>query len=140
MNTTTLLTLAAILGISTAMADTSTSATPTSAMKNGTPSYQYGDSEWADVETITVQAANGDPIAQYVIAWILDEGAGVPQDTEAADTWYKKAAPGLKTKADQGDATACRALSAMYKDGKGVSKDEAKATELAAKAAHNEKK
>lgn len=139
MKTITLLTLTAALGVSVAFAETESdtkSGVPSSVVKDGTPTYQYGDNEWADVETITVQAANGDPIAQYVIAWILDEGAGVPQDTKAADTWYKKAAPGLKEKADKGDKAACRALSTMYKNGKGVDKSDTKAAELKDKADH----
>lgn len=136
MKTTTLLTLAALsasIAFAASGSDTK-DGVPTADVKNGTPSYQYGDNEWADVETITVQAANGDPIAQYVIAWILDEGAGVPQDKKAADTWYKKAAPGLQKKADKGDKAACHALSAMYKNGKGVDQDESKAAELKDKA------
>lgn len=119
---------------------TAATTTPTAVTKGAQGAYQYGGDEWADIETVTVQAANGDPIAQYVIAWILDEGAGVPQDKDAANNWYKKAANGLQQKADQGDPAACKALSTMYMQGKGVTKDEAKAKDLADKANKADKK
>ena len=35
---------------------------------------QCGENCWANVETITLLAANGDPIAQYAIAWITENG------------------------------------------------------------------
>lgn len=151
MKTTTLLAVAAMLCAPAMAADqtsNSTTMTNTTAScqnggsctgnatvtKNDKGAYQYGGDAWADIETVTVQAANGDPIAQYVIAWVLDEGAGVPQDKDAADNWYKKAATGLQQKADQGDASACKALATMYKEGKGVPQNETKARELADKA------
>ncbi len=155
MKTTTLLALAAMMcapamaadqsSDTTMMTNKTASACPNggacaSVTKDDKGAYQYGGDEWADIETVTVQAANGDPIAQYVIAWVLDEGAGVPQDKDAANNWYKKAANGLQQKADQGDPAACKALAAMYKDGKGVPKNEAKAKELADKANKDDKK
>lgn len=124
----------------TPAATTAGSTSQTAVTKDAKGAYQYGNDEWADIETVTVQAANGDPIAQYVIAWILDEGAGVPQDKDAANNWYKKAANGLQQKADQGDPAACKALATMYKEGKGVNKDEAKAKDLADKADKADKK
>lgn len=88
-----------------------------------------GDEEcWLDVETITVEAANGDPIAQYTIAWLTDNGVNnVPQDPDKAKEMYSKALPGLEKAAEAGDASACCALANMYAYGKGVEKDEAKA-------------
>ena len=87
-----------------------------------------GEEYWLDVETITVEAANGDPIAQYTIAWLTETGANsVPQDPEKAKEMYSKALPGLEKAAESGDASACCALANMYANGKGVEKDEAKA-------------
>ena len=86
---------------------------------------------WLDVETITIEAANGDPIAQYTIAWLTDNGTNnVPQDPEKAKEMYTKAVPGLEKAAADGDASACCALAKMYANGKGVEKDEAKAKEM----------
>lgn len=83
-----------------------------------------------DVETITVEAANGDPIAQYTIAWLTDTGmSSVPKDPEKAKEMYAKAVPGLEKAAAAGDVSACCALANMYANGKGVQKDEAKAKE-----------
>lgn len=83
-----------------------------------------------DIETITVEAANGDPIAQYTIAWLTDTGMNnVPKDPEKAKEMYAKAVPGLEKAAAAGDASACCALANMYANGKGVAKDEAKAKE-----------
>lgn len=83
-----------------------------------------------DIETITVEAANGDPIAQYTIAWLTDTGMNnVPKDPEKAQEMYAKAVPGLEKAAAAGDATACCALANMYAHGRGVQKDEAKAKE-----------
>ncbi len=93
------------------------------------PQKTGGDEEcWLDVETITVEAANGDPIAQYTIAWLTDNGVNnVPQDPDKAKEMYSKALPGLEKAAEAGDASACCALANMYAYGKGVEKDEAKA-------------
>ncbi|MBE6419696.1 MAG: hypothetical protein E7031_06135 [Akkermansiaceae bacterium] len=89
------------------------------------------DECWLDVETITVEAANGDPIAQYTIAWLTDTGMNnVQQDTEKAKGMYAEALPGLEKAAAAGDPAACCALANMYANGKGVEKDEAKAKEL----------
>ena len=86
---------------------------------------------WLDVETITIEAANGDPIAQYTIAWLTDTGMNnVPQDPDKAKEMYSKAVPGLEKAAADGDASACCALANMYATGKGVEKDEAKAKEM----------
>lgn len=92
---------------------------------------QADDECWLDIETITIEAANGDPIAQYTIAWLTDTGTNnVPQDTAKAEEMYAKALPGLEKAAAEGDPNACCALAKMYATGKGVAKDEAKAKEL----------
>ena len=84
-----------------------------------------------DMETITIEAANGDPIAQYTIAWLTDTGMNnVQQDSAKAEEMYAKALPGLEKAAADGDASACCALAKMYATGKGVKKDEAKAKEM----------
>lgn len=92
------------------------------------------DECWLNVETITVEAENGDPIAQYTIAWITDNGTNnVPQDPEKAKEWYAKALPGLEKAAADGDPSACCALANMYANGKGVEKNPEKAKELMAR-------
>ncbi len=92
---------------------------------------QCGENCWANVETITLLAANGDPIAQYAIAWITENGTS---DTEAdpakANEMYSHALPGLEKAAREGNPTACRILAHMYATGRGVEKDPAKAQEV----------
>lgn len=78
---------------------------------------------WLNIDTITVEAANGDPIAQYTLAYLTDEGIDTPKDPEKAKEMYKKALPALTAAADKGHPVACRALSHMYAHGKGVEKD-----------------
>lgn len=91
---------------------------------------QCDGTAWVDVETLTIEAANGDPIAQYAIAYITDNGVGdTPKDPDKAQQLYKDALPGLQKAAEKGHPIACRALSRMYAEGKGVDKDDAKAAE-----------
>lgn len=93
---------------------------------------QCGDSAWLDIETITVAAEDGNPIAQYAIAYITDNGLNnTPQDPERAQELYSQAKPGLEKAAGEGNAAACGALAHMYATGKGVDKDPAKAKEYA---------
>ncbi len=83
-----------------------------------------GDQCWLNVETVTLEAANGDPLAQYTIAWLTDTGkAGVEQDSDKAADMYGKALPGLEKAAAGGNAGACLALARMYAEGKGVEKN-----------------
>lgn len=137
MKTITLITTVALSSL-TAFA-TPNSATPTTTTaadkaaeccdkaKDGT----CDDTCWLDIETITVEAANGNPIAQYTIAWLTDNGTeNTPKDPEKAGEWYKKALPGLEKAAKEGDPTACRALARMYATGKGVEKNPEKAAEI----------
>ncbi len=107
-------------------------ATPTVAACEVTEEgIQCGENCWANVETITLLAANGDPIAQYAIAWITENGTS---DTEAdpakANEMYSHALPGLEKAAREGNPTACRVLAHMYATGRGVEKDPAKAQEV----------
>lgn len=86
---------------------------------------------WIDVDTLTLAAANGDPIAQYAVAYITENGInGTPKDPDKAQAMYTQAFPGLKEAADNGNPTACRALAHMYAHGKGVDKDEAKSRDF----------
>ncbi len=84
---------------------------------------QCGDQEWLNVETVTLEAANGDPLAQYTVAWLSDTGKGMPQDSDKAADMYGKALPGLEKAAQDGNPAACLALARMYADGKGVDKN-----------------
>lgn len=91
--------------------------------------------EWLNIETVTLAAENGDPLAQYTIAWLSDTGqAGTPKDAAKAESYYAKAAPGLEKAAKEGCEHAARALARMYDEGKGVVKDAAKAAEFRAHA------
>ena len=86
---------------------------------------------WINVDTLTLAAANGDPIAQYAIAYITENGIdGTPKDPDKAQELYTNAFPGLKEAANNGNPTACRALAHMYAHGKGVTKDEERSREF----------
>lgn len=99
----------------------------TSAAKNACTDNQKAaccDECEVDIETITLLAENGDPIAQYTIAWIADNGTpNTPADPDKAQEMYTKALPGLEKAAKDGDPKACYALAHMYAEGKGVAKD-----------------
>ena len=93
---------------------------------------------WLNIDTVTLAAANGDPIAQYAIAYITENGInGTPKDPEKAQDLYTQALPGLTTAANDGNPTACRALAHMYAHGKGVDKDEKKSREFMEKCKEN---
>ncbi len=83
-----------------------------------------GQQEWLNVETVTLEAANGDPLAQYTVAWLSDTGKGMPQDSQKATEMYGKSLPGLQKAAEAGNPCACLALAHMYSEGKGVEKNE----------------
>ena len=86
---------------------------------------------WVNVDTMTLAAANGDPIAQYAIAYITENGInGTTKDPKKARDLYTTALPGLKEAADNGNPAACRALAHMYAHGKGVDKDETRSREF----------
>ena len=85
---------------------------------------QCGEQAWLDIETVTLEAANGDPIAQYTVAYLTETGDGNnAPDPEKANEWYAKSLPGLEKAAAAGSISACRALAHMYADGKGVEKN-----------------
>ncbi|MCL2715706.1 MAG: hypothetical protein FWD68_14265 [Alphaproteobacteria bacterium] len=62
----------------------------------------------------------GDPVAQYNLGVMYEEGKGVMQDFAQALSYYRKAA-------DQGYAPAQTSLGRMYATGRGVPKDDAQA-------------
>ena len=83
---------------------------------------------WLDIETVTVEAANGDPIAQYTVAYLTEIGNDqTAPDSEKAREWYAKSLPGLEKAAEEGHPAACLALARMYAQGKGVEKNTEKA-------------
>ncbi len=132
MKNIALMTAVALIAIP-AMAESSTTPTTTAATpaEQDAPAtcsstdkgVQCGTQEWLNVETVTLEAANGDPLAQYTVAWLSDTGKGMPQDSDKAADMYGKALPGLEKAANEGNATACLALARMYADGKGVDKN-----------------
>lgn len=65
-------------------------------------------------------AEDGDPGAQYGLAWLLAEGRGVKRDVDAAAHWCRKAA-------DQGFAKAQYNLGLMYSRGHGVEQSDERA-------------
>lgn len=98
---------------------------------------------WINVDTMTLAAANGDPIAQYAIAYITENGVnGTKKDPEKAKALYAHALPGLLNASKNGNPTACRALAHLYEHGKGgLEKDMEKAKEFMEKCKeHSEKK
>ena len=112
-------------------AETTQAAEPAACCPQTADNQQCGDECWLDIETITVEAANGNPIAQYVIAWVTDNGLNnEPADPEKAKAMYAEALPGLEKAAAEGDPSACCALAMMYATGKGVEKNPEKAKEL----------
>lgn len=109
-------------------ADAKDSSMPTATCCKTDKGISCDDSQWVDIETITIEAANGDPIAQYAVAYITDNGMNnTPKDPEKAHGMYASALPGLEKAAKDGDPKACRALARMYAEGKGVDKDPAMA-------------
>jgi len=73
-------------------------------------------------------AEHGDALAQSRIGYLYASGQGVPQDNDAAFTWFRKAA-------DQGNAFAQASLAKMYVYGMGAPKDLAAAVSWYRKAA-----
>lgn len=83
-----------------------------------------GEKAWLDIETVTVESENGDPIAQYTIAYLTEQGDDTTKpDPEKAKEWYAKSISGLEKAAADGSATACCALAHIYAEGKGVEKN-----------------
>ncbi len=67
------------------------------------------------------KAVKGDASAQFLLAWMYDNGLGVPQDDAEAFRWYRMAAEQrYRLAAEQGNAWAQIRLGTMYYNGKGV--------------------
>ena len=61
---------------------------------------QCGEQAWLDIDTVTLEAANGDPIAQYTVAYLTEAGDdNTAPDADKASEWYKKSLPGLEKSA-----------------------------------------
>lgn len=137
MKTIALMTAVALGGLVAMGADTTSTMTTGDTTTPGITCQKDGKgvscdgTYWIDVDTLTLAAANGDPIAQYAVAYITENGInGTPKDPEKARELYTHALPGLKDAASEGNPTACRALAHMYAHGKGVDKDEAKSRDF----------
>ena len=123
--------------VNLAQADDTTSSTPPAECCNkcsekpcekSTPAADSKPQEWLNIETVTLEAANGDPIAQYTVAYLTETGnEKTAPDSEKAKEWYTKSLPGLEKAAEEGHPAACRALAHMYAEGKGVEKNPEKA-------------
>lgn len=146
MKTIALMTAVALSGLAAMGADNTTttstttdSTTPGITCKNGGKDGVSCDGTyWLNIDTVTLAAANGDPIAQYAIAYITENGInGTPKDPDKAQALYTQALPGLQNSAAQGNPAACRALAHMYAHGKGVDKDEKKAKDFMQKCKEN---
>ncbi len=79
--------------------------------------------EWVDIETVTLEAANGDPIAQFIVAYITENDPSMADKKDMATGMYSKALPNLQQAAKDGNKKACRALAHMYATGSGVEKN-----------------
>ena len=58
----------------------------------------------------------GDPIAQYNIGVMFENGKGIEQDYKKAQNWYKRSA-------EQDNIEAAYALGSIYYKGKGLEKN-----------------
>lgn len=90
--------------------------------------------ETLNVERVTLLAANGDPVAQFTLAWLTENGVNRPKDAEKANGMYAASLAGLEKAAAEGNGAACRALAHMYAEGKGVTKNPELAEKYAAMA------
>ena len=88
-----------------------------------TPDKQATTAVSADFAATKKDAQSGDPVAQYNLGKIYDNGEGVPEDDAEAVKWYRLAA-------DQGHAAAQDNLGMMYATGEGVPQDDAEAVKL----------
>ena len=84
---------------------------------------------FADINWHREAAEEGDPHAQRILGRLYEKGlGGVTQNYSEAAKWYGLAA-------EQGNADAQHRLGVMHAEGRGVSRDDAKAVELIRKAA-----
>jgi hypothetical protein len=105
-------------------------------------SVEYGEAEAETAEEVTeknksptvhevmTRAENGDPEAQYLLAYSLQTGQVVEQDYKKAVEWYTRSAL-------QGYMPAQHNLGVLYMNGEGVDQDDEKAYVWALLAARN---
>lgn len=74
----------------------------------------------AALEILGPLAQGGNPVAEYNLGYLFDQGAGVPQNYSAALKWYRKAA-------EQGLVEAQYVVSYFYRRGRGLGQDTVKA-------------
>jgi TPR repeat protein len=74
-------------------------------------------------------AEQGDPAAQYALAWMYESGQGTEQDYQQAAYWYEQAA-------QQGNQGAQYVLATMYSKGRGVPLDQQQAVKWFSEAAN----
>ena len=85
----------------------------------------------SELERITRMAvAQNDPMAQFNLGFMYNNGFGVKKDFNVAIKWYQLAA-------EQGYSVAQFNLGGMYAAGRGVPRDDAKAAEWHRKAARS---
>ena len=85
--------------------------------------------KYAEAQRLNRKAADqGNPVAQYNLGDIYDNGQGVPKDSAEAFRWFHQAA-------DQGHAEAQAILGRMYANGEGVDKDPVAAVKWSLRAA-----
>lgn len=95
--------------------------------EDGVAAYKSGNFPQAYAALLPIATA-GDPLAQFYIASMYDEGEGVELDDAEAVKWYRMSA-------EQGDADAQVNLGLMYSEGEGVSEDDTEALRWFRKAA-----
>ena len=88
-------------------------------LATGMEAYRRGDYATA-LREFRPLAERGDPVAQFNLGLMYDNGKGVPEDDRQAVFWWRKAA-------EQGDAAAQFNLGLMYDNGEGVPEDDRQA-------------
>lgn len=81
----------------------------------GMEAFDNGDFATA-LRELTPLAERGDRYAQFRLAWMYDDGLGVPQDYKTAIKWYTRSA-------ELGYSTAQSTLASKYRWGSGVTQD-----------------
>jgi len=76
-----------------------------------------------DLRKTTLDAEQGDDLAQYLLGSMYGTGEGVPQDYKTAVKWYRLAA-------EQGETSAQYNLGVMYDNGQGIIQDYKTAVKL----------
>lgn len=71
-------------------------------------------------ERLRNSAEHGDPLAQYTLGGMYEQGSGVQRDYKVAAEWYRKAA-------EQGEINSQINLGVMYAEGVGVEQDSVQA-------------